>query len=164
MTPPRIAEEGMLRGEIKMARREVGPVASEPKMTGLGHSGNVLFRRKCCFRAGHAFNPQLGFFGSEDGFFFLQLERTGASMVWCREAITREVVPFQRTTHAYILRCIVRGQSTPLIHSMLRPPDWRSVAWFMMAGTLQFPRLWLCGRVCRAILATPGSFDRRAGR
>jgi glycosyltransferase involved in cell wall biosynthesis len=108
-------------------------------MTGLKHSGNVLLRKERCFRGGHAFNPQLGFFGSEDGLFFLQLARSNASMIWCHEAVTHEIVPLPRTTYGYILeRSIIRGQSTPLIHSMLRPPEWGSVAWFMMAGALQF--------------------------
>jgi succinoglycan biosynthesis protein ExoM len=108
-------------------------------MTGLKHSGNVLLRKERCFRGGHAFNPQLGFFGGEDGLFFLQLARTNVSMVWCREAVTHEIVPLPRTTYRYILkRSIIRGQSAPLIYSMLRPPEWRSVAWFMMAGALQF--------------------------
>jgi succinoglycan biosynthesis protein ExoM len=103
-------------------------------MKGLAHSGNVLLRKERCFREGHAFNPQLGFFGGEDALFFLQLARTDVSMVWCREAVTHEIVPLPRTTHSYILkRSIIRGQSTPLIYSMLR-----SVAWFMMAGALQF--------------------------
>jgi hypothetical protein len=49
------------------------------------------------------------------------------------------MIPFRRTTHAYILRrCIVHGQSTALTRSLLRPPEWRAVAWFMMAGAAQF--------------------------
>ena len=114
-------------------QRPSGPI------TGLKHSGNVLLRKERCFRGGHAFNPQLGFFGGEDGLFFLQLARTDVSMVWCREAVTHEIVPLLRTSYAYILkRSIIRGQSTPLMYAMLRPPEWRSVAWFMMAGVLQF--------------------------
>jgi succinoglycan biosynthesis protein ExoM len=114
-------------------QRPSGPIK------GLKHSPNVLFRKERCFREGHAFNPQLGFFGGEDALFFLQLARTDASMVWCREAVTHEIVPLPRTTYAYILkRSIIRGQSTSLIYSMLRPPEWHSVTWFMMAGVLQF--------------------------
>jgi succinoglycan biosynthesis protein ExoM len=108
-------------------------------VTGLKHSSNVLLRKERCFRGEHTFNPQLGFFGGEDALFFLQLTRSDISMVWCREAVTHEIVPPPRTTFAYILqRSLIRGQSTPLIYSMLRPPEWRSVAWFMMAGALQF--------------------------
>jgi succinoglycan biosynthesis protein ExoM len=114
-------------------QRPSGPI------TGLAYSGNVLLRKERCFRGGHAFNPQLGSFGAEDALFFLQLGRTDVSMVWCREAVTHEIVPPPRTTYAYMLnRSIIRGQSTPLIYSMLRPPEWRSVAWFMMAGAVQF--------------------------
>ena len=102
-------------------------------------SGNVLLRAERCFRGGHGFDPQLGSFGGEDGVFFLQLARTGISMVWCREAVTYEIVPFRRTTHAHIFkRCITLGQITSMTYSMLRPPEWRSVAWFMVAGALQF--------------------------
>jgi glycosyltransferase involved in cell wall biosynthesis len=113
--------------------RPTGPI------TGLKHSGNVLLRKERCFREGHAFHPQLGSFGGEDALFFLELARTGASTVWCREAVTHEIIPLLRTTYAYILkRSIIRGQCTSLIYSMLCPPEWRSVAWFMMAGALQF--------------------------
>jgi hypothetical protein len=108
-------------------------------MRGLKYSGNVLLRRERCFRAGHAFNPKLGYFGGEDGLFFLQLARNEVSMAWCREAVTHEVVPLYRTRYAYIFkRSIIRGQSAPLIYSMLCPPEWRSIAWFMMAGAVQF--------------------------
>jgi succinoglycan biosynthesis protein ExoM len=114
-------------------RQQSGPIMDE------GGSGNALLRRKRCFEGGHAFNPQLGFVGGEDVLFFMQLARTGASLVWCREAVTYEMVPFRRTTPAYILRrCIVQGQVTPLTHSLLCPPEWRAVAWFMMTGTAQF--------------------------
>jgi succinoglycan biosynthesis protein ExoM len=114
-------------------QRPSGPIV------GLKHSGNVLLRKERCFRGGRAFNSQLGFFGGEDALFFLQLARTGACAVWCREAVTHETVPPSRTTYAYILkRSIIRGQCTSLIYSMLCPPEWRSVAWFMMAGALQF--------------------------
>jgi succinoglycan biosynthesis protein ExoM len=101
-------------------------------------SGNALLRAERCFRGGHRFDPQLGSFGGEDRLFFLQLARTGVSMVWCPEAVTHEIVPFGRTTHAHIFkRCIVLGQHTSLVYSMLRPPEWRSVAWFMLRGALQ---------------------------
>jgi succinoglycan biosynthesis protein ExoM len=114
-------------------RQQSGPIMDE------GGSGNVLLRKERCFQGGYAFNPQLGFVGGEDVLFFRQLARTGATMVWCCEAVTYEMIPFRRTTHAYILRrCIVRGQCPPLTHSLLCPPEWRAVAWFMMAGAVQF--------------------------
>jgi glycosyltransferase involved in cell wall biosynthesis len=128
-------------------------------MTGLAHSGNVLLRKERCFRGGHAFNPQLGFFGGEDKLFFLELERNNVSMVWCREAVTYEIVPLPRTTYAYILkRSIIRGQCTSLVYSMLHPPEWRSVAWFMMAGALQFLLFGLAA-ACAALIS-----PRRAAR
>jgi len=132
-------------------------------MTERRYSSNVLFRKERCFRGGHAFNPQLGFFGGEDGLFFLQLARTDASMFWCREAVTHEIVPLPRTTYAYILqRSMIRGQSAPLIYSMLRPPEWGSVAWFMLAGALQF-LFFGFGAFC-AVPFSSGRAMRRASR
>jgi succinoglycan biosynthesis protein ExoM len=105
----------------------------------IGATGNVLLRRERCFEGGHAFNSKLGFFAGEDTLFFTQLARAGATIAWCREAVTYEMIPFRRTTPAYIWRrCIVRGQSTSLIPSLLRQPEWGAVAWFMMAGAAQF--------------------------
>jgi succinoglycan biosynthesis protein ExoM len=104
-----------------------------------GGTGNVLLRRERCFQGGRAFNPQLGLVGGEDSLLFRQLARAGATMVWCREAVTYEMIPFRRTTYGYILkRCFFRGHSTPLTHSMLCPPEWDRVAWFMMTGAAQF--------------------------
>jgi glycosyltransferase involved in cell wall biosynthesis len=124
---------------------------------GTGHGGNVLLRRERCFKGGHAFNPQLGLTGGGDTLFFLELARAGASRVWCQEAIVYEIVPLRRTTYAYIFkRCIVRGQSVPRNRWMLNPPEWKAVAWFMMAGALQFVFFGLT-----AIVAVPIS-SRRA--
>ena len=116
-------------------RRQSGPV----KESGGAGTNNVLLRRERCFQGGHAFNSKLGLFAGEDSLFFMQLARTGATIAWCNEAVTYEMIPFRRTTQAYIFRrCIVRGQSTSLIPSLLSPPNWRAVAWFMMAGATQF--------------------------
>jgi hypothetical protein len=106
---------------------------------GPGHGGNVLVHKDRCFANGHIFNPQLGLTGGGDSLFFLELKRAGVSMVWCREAIVYEMVPFRRTTYSYIgKRCFVRGQSVPRNRRMLNPPEWNAVAWFMMTGTIQF--------------------------
>ena len=116
-------------------RRQSGRV----KESGGAGTNNVLLRRERCFQGGHAFNSKLGLFAGEDSLFFMQLARTGATIAWCSEAVTYEMIPFRRTTQAYIFRrCIVRGQSTSLIPSLLSPPNWRAVAWFMMAGATQF--------------------------
>jgi succinoglycan biosynthesis protein ExoM len=107
--------------------------------TGPGHTGNVLLRRDRCFKEGHAFNPQLGLTAGSDQLFFLQLARAHASIVWCREAIVHETIPLRRTTYSYILkRGFVHGQSVSRTRWLLSPPDCKAIAWFMMAGALQF--------------------------
>ena len=114
-------------------RQQSGPTMDN------GGTGSVLLRRERCFQGGHAFNPQLGLVGGEDSLFFRQLAGNGATMVWCREAVAYEMIPFRRTTYAYILkRCFFRGHSPPLTHSLLSPPEWHTVAWFMMTGAAQF--------------------------
>jgi glycosyltransferase involved in cell wall biosynthesis len=106
---------------------------------GPGHTGNALLRKDRCFSDGHRFDPDLGLTGGSDQLFFLELARANASIVWCREAIVQEVIPFSRTTYAYIWRrCFVHGQTVPRTWWLLDPPDLRAVAWFMIAGVLQF--------------------------
>jgi glycosyltransferase involved in cell wall biosynthesis len=139
--PVLAAIEGDSRTDNDFVRRFYSIDCQRPSgpATEFRHSGNVLLRKESCFRGGHTFDPKLGFFGSEDSLFFLQLAQTGISMAWCREAVTHEIVPQSRTEYDYILkRSLIRGQSTPLVYSMLNPPAWRSVAWFMTTGTMQF--------------------------
>ena len=79
-------------------------------------TGNVLFRAKLPREANITFNEALALTGGEDTYFFRQLARAGASMVFANEAIVYDWVPPSRANASWLLRREFRlGNSLAII-------------------------------------------------
>lgn len=67
-------------------------------------AGNLLLDLAQVRAAGVRFDERLGLTGGEDTLFSRQLDRSGARMVWCDEAVADDFVPPARTTREWVLR------------------------------------------------------------
>jgi succinoglycan biosynthesis protein ExoM len=65
-------------------------------------TNNVLFR--ACYARQFQFDLRFHHSNGEDTYFFLQLERHGARMIWAADAAVSETIPRHRTTARWILR------------------------------------------------------------
>lgn len=75
-------------------------------------TGNVLFRAKLPKEANIRFNEAMALTGGSDTYFFLQMARAGASMVFANDAIVYEWVPPSRANAAWLLRRSFRFGNT----------------------------------------------------
>lgn len=99
-------------------------------------TGNSMFDRLRCFDQPNSFETRFNG-GGEDVWFLRELvERKGISLIWCKEAAVRELVPTTRMNAAYLrsrrfqngqMRCIVEAGGG----------NWGAVAQWMGVGVLQ---------------------------
>lgn len=69
----------------------------------VAHTSNVLVAARLL--AGPApFNPEFGLSGGSDSVLFTRLNRQGARMVWCEDAVVDEVLPPSRAAAGWILQ------------------------------------------------------------
>jgi succinoglycan biosynthesis protein ExoM len=73
-------------------------------------TGNVLIRRSL-FDALGGFDESFGLTGGEDSHFFTRAYRAGYRIIWCDEAVVREIVDPGRATLSWILRRAYQGGS-----------------------------------------------------
>ncbi|GAB2859349.1 glycosyltransferase family 2 protein [Nocardioides pacificus] len=75
-------------------------------------TGNALVRRELLGALPGPFDPDFGRTGGEDCMMFGDLERLGARLVWCAEAMVNEIVPPERATRRWLLvRSFSGGQT-----------------------------------------------------
>jgi glycosyltransferase involved in cell wall biosynthesis len=73
-----------------------------------GGTGNALVKASA-IRGKVSFDPRYGLSGSEDTDFFYSLSRSGATLVWCEEALLTEYVSEDRLTARWLLGRGFRG-------------------------------------------------------
>lgn len=89
--------------------REGGFFAARQRATGQRvaanetRTSNVLVRREVLSTLPGPFDPDFGRTGGEDCMMFGDLERRGARLVWCAEAVVSEIVPPERATRRWLL-------------------------------------------------------------
>lgn len=76
------------------------------------YTTNCLIKSETIKKYNIEFDPEYGLSGGEDSFFFNALEKLGAKFVVCREAITYEMIPVDRTKLSYLFkRSIQKGNN-----------------------------------------------------
>jgi predicted glycoside hydrolase/deacetylase ChbG (UPF0249 family) len=118
-TPP----EWVAKGEFY--KRPLRPTGLPVRWTA-GRTGNVLLR-KTAFPSGEPpFRPE--FRHGEDQDFFRRAIDNGCRFIWCREAITDEVIPPVRWKRSFMLRkALLRGSSAALVPTLRADDIWRSI-------------------------------------
>lgn len=66
-------------------------------------TNNLLLDLRVVRRQGLTFDPALGLSGGEDTLFTSALTAAGGRIVWCAEAVVRDVVPADRLTRTYLV-------------------------------------------------------------
>lgn len=88
-----------------------------------GGCGNVLIRTAALGTPALRFDADYGLTGGEDTEFFNRLRRTGATMVWCDEAVVREHVPPERLSLRWLgRRAFASGQVYVRVYVSVLPP------------------------------------------
>ncbi len=72
-------------------------------------TNNIALDLAVVGRAGIRFDERFGLSGGSDTLFSRQLHASGASMVWCDEALVLDVVPAARTTARWVLARALRS-------------------------------------------------------
>jgi len=113
-TDPWIVKGGFLR-------RVVRPTGT---LLPAAAAGNMLVDVSAVRRLGVTFDHTLGLSGGEDTLFTRQLVRAGGSIVWCQESVVDDLVPVERTTHAFCrARARAHGSTTLLVALRMAPPS-----------------------------------------
>lgn len=108
--------QGVLPAEAPSWAESCGAFRREPRPTGtavpFGGAGNVLIRAACLPEPGLRFDLRFGLTGGEDTDLFSRMQRAGARLIWCDEALATEPVAPERLTVNWVLRREFRtGQS-----------------------------------------------------
>jgi succinoglycan biosynthesis protein ExoM len=83
-------------------------------------TGNVLLRRAALMQVDGPFDLAFGRTGAEDTMLFRDMQRNGASFIWCNEATVTEEVPLQRANVAWLLRRSYRMGQTYVLSEVAR--------------------------------------------
>lgn len=114
-------------------------------------SNNVIFRREHARALGElAFDPALGQYGGADQIFFERLIAAGATrVVWCREAVVKEVIPADRQSRAYIINRSYRHGQMESGNALTRQQPLRLIK-SILIGLAQVPvgaAIWACAPI-----------------
>jgi succinoglycan biosynthesis protein ExoM len=90
-----------------------------------GATNNAFLRAARVREDNILFNPKYGLTGGEDTDFFLRLRAAGAKLVWCNEAVVREIVPPDRMTVGWLVRRAFRGGQM-FAEICVKHPGWLS--------------------------------------
>jgi succinoglycan biosynthesis protein ExoM len=77
-----------------------------------GGTGNTLVKTEVLHRSNMILDPAFGLTGGADTELFTRLQKQGAKLVWCDEAICYEQVPQNRMTVGWLVRRSFRGGQT----------------------------------------------------
>lgn len=121
---------------------------------GFARTGNALLPCRVLDRVAGPFDARFALTGGYDTFFFKQLARSGARLVWCDEAIVHEAVPQTRANLRWILQRGYRvGNTTALCErampAALRRPAravWKDALVQIVTSLVKFPPSLLAGR------------------
>lgn len=78
---------------------------------------------------GLRFDRRLGLTGGEDTMLSRRITQAGGTIVWCAEAVVRDVVPASRSTARWVLtRACSSGNSAAMVELLISPPGLRKLA------------------------------------
>jgi len=111
--------------------KKAWPFSNSWKMLSTGErldkasTGNCLFKTTMLLEFSQPFDPRLSLIGGSDRFLTLQMSRRGYKLVWCGEALAREVIPVSRGNIGWILSRAYRIGNAGSICEKIMPPDIR---------------------------------------
>lgn len=108
------------------------------------YTNNVLIDNRIIQRSGARFEPSFALIGGEDTFFFRTLVKTGASIVWCADALVNDAVPKDRATKKWLVMrhertgmCSVEAEKRLHGHLIAYPLVLaKGAVWFILASAL----------------------------
>jgi len=104
----------------------------------LGTNNSFFARSRCFAGAGPHFDPALNESGGEDTLVIQRLVRAGRKLCWSAGAEVLEWVPAARLNYAYVgRRRFLSGQIRSFVLTMLKPPRWHELAFWMLVGVAQ---------------------------
>lgn len=85
-------------------------------------TNNLLIDMGFVRRTGIDFDPRFGLSGGEDTMFTRSLDRAGATMLWCADAVVIDHVPRERMSREYVLsRTYTMSNASNLVEILVRP-------------------------------------------
>lgn len=109
----------------------------KPKSAYLG-TNNSIFSRSRCFPEAQCFDPALNESGGEDTLVIQRLVHEKRKLCWSAGAEVLEWIPASRLNFAYVgRRRFLSGQIRSFVLTMLKPPRWHELAFWMMVGVAQ---------------------------
>lgn len=101
-------------------------------------TNNSVFARATCLGPENPFDISLNETGGEDSLLLQQLVQQGRRFAWAAEAAVTEFVPEKRLNWDYVTRRrFLSGQIRTFVQSMLQPPRWDRIVFWMLAGAVQ---------------------------
>ncbi|MEY4730745.1 MAG: hypothetical protein RL020_1903 [Pseudomonadota bacterium] len=123
---PADAPDWLLKGDFfNWPRYKTGTV-----IPGRG-TGNVLIRAKAMPDRNAPFDPKFGLSGGEDTDFFSRMQKSGAKLIWCDEAVARETLVPERFSANYLIRRAFRGGQTFAVIYIKPQSAFKKIPWFI---------------------------------